>query len=162
MTTLRHPSAGGFTLVEILVTVTIVATLASVGLPLAELAVKRNKEQELRFALREIRAAIDAYKQAADQGRIVVGADRSGYPASLEELVRGVEDARSKDGARIHFLRRLPADPMSANPGRPAAATWGKRSYASAPDAPREGDDVFDVYSRSPDLGLNGVAYRDW
>lgn len=143
-------------------TVAIVATLAAIGLPLAELSVQRHREQDLRAALREIRTAIDAYKLAADQGRIVKSADESGYPPSLDALVRGVEDMRSKEREKIYFLRRLPRDPTFPDPNVPAAATWGKRSYASPPDAPREGKDVYDVYSLTPGTGLNGVEYIDW
>jgi general secretion pathway protein G len=152
----------GFTLIELMVTVVIVALLASIGLPLAELAVKRQKEQALHGALREIRTAIDAYKLAVDQGRIRRSADQSGYPESLDALVAGVEDARSPKHEKIHFLRRLPRDPLFPEAGTRAADTWGKRSYASAPDAPREGADVYDVYSLAPGAGLNGVPYKDW
>jgi general secretion pathway protein G len=155
-------SAAGFTLVELVVTVAIVAVLASIGMPLAELAITRQREQELRVALREIRTAIDAYKLAADQGRIARSAEQSGYPASLDVLVRGVEDMRSKTKERIYFLRRLPRDPTFPDTTAPAANTWGKRSYASPPDAPREGEDVYDIYSLSPGAGLNGVDYRYW
>jgi general secretion pathway protein G len=158
----RGKHVRGFTLVELLVTVTIVAVLASVALPFAELAVRRQKEQALHAALRQIRGAIDAYKLAADQGAVPKSADQSGYPASLEVLERGVEDARSPDHVKIYFLRRLPRDPMFADAKASAADTWGKRSYASAPDAPREGTDVYDVYSQAPGAGLNGVAFNDW
>ena len=154
--------AAGFTLVELVVTVAIVAVLASIGMPLAELALKRHREQELRTALREIRAAIDAYKLAADQGRIAKSVEQSGYPATLDVLVQGVEDRRSKTREMIYFLRRLPRDPTFPDAAVPAANTWGKRSYASPPDAPREGDDVYDIYSLSPGAGLNGVDYRYW
>ncbi|GAB3772768.1 type II secretion system protein [Ramlibacter monticola] len=159
---MKLAAARGFTLIELMVTVAIVALLASVALPVAELAVRRHKEQALYSALREIRAAIDAYKLAVDQGRIRRSAEQSGYPESLDALVTGVEDARSAKQEKIYFLRRLPRDPLFPEADARAADTWGKRSYASPPDAPREGDDVFDVYSLSPGTGLNGVAYRDW
>jgi len=152
----------GFTLIELLVTAAIVAVLAGVALPLAELTVKRSRENELRVALREIRNAIDAYKQAVDDGRIARKADESGYPPTLEVLVAGVEDQRSAKKTRIHFLRRIPREPMHADTSVDAAQTWGLRSYDSAPDDPREGRDVFDVYSRSERVGLNGIEYRQW
>ncbi|WP_232219931.1 type II secretion system protein [Pseudogulbenkiania sp. MAI-1] len=156
--------AGGFTLIEMIVTVLIVALLASIALPMAELAVQREKEQELRLALRQIREGIDAYKKAVDEGRIPKAADESGYPKTLEILVEGVPDPKDPDKKKkYYFLRRLPRDPMARDDGTVGAAdTWGKRSYASPPDAPEEGDDVFDVYSRSEGRGLNGVPYRQW
>ena len=152
----------GFTLIELLITVTIVAILASVALPLAELNVKRTRENELRAALREIRNAIDAYKLAVDEGRVTRLADASGYPTSLEVLVDGVEDARSPKKVKIHFLRRLPRDPLHADPQTPAALTWGKRAYDSPHDAPQEGRDVYDVHSLSIAEGMNGIPYRQW
>lgn len=151
----------GFTLLELVVTVAIIGVLASVALPYGELTVQRMKERDLRSALRQIRDAIDAYHQAVDEGHILARADGSGYPRSLDELVQGVADAQSPEGAKIYFLRRLPRDPFAA-PDLPAAATWAKRAYRSPPDAPFEGDDVFDVYSRSQRIGLNGVPYREW
>lgn len=159
---MKVPGSRGFTLVELMVTVAIVALLAGIALPLAELAVRRQKEQALHSALREIRAAIDAYKRAADQGRIRKSADQSGYPETLDALVLGVEDARSAEHEKIYFLRKLPRDPLFPQAEVPAADTWGKRSYASPPDAPREGADVFDVYSLAPGTALDGVAYKDW
>ncbi|PWF40455.1 type II secretion system protein [Massilia glaciei] len=152
----------GFMLVELLVTVTIVAVLASIALPLAELAVRRQKEQALHAALRQIRSAIDTYKLAGDQGAIRKRADQSGYPDSLDALEGGVDDARSPERAKMYFLRRLPRDPLYPDAQAPAADTWGKRSYASPPDAPREGTDVYDVYSLAPGAGLNGVPYNEW
>jgi len=159
---MKTPSARGFTLIELLVTVTIVAVLAGIALPVAELAVRRQREQALQGALREIRIAIDAYKLAADQGRIRKSAEQSGYPETLDALVVGVEDARSAKQERIYFLRRLPRDPLAPPTEARAADTWGKRSYASPPDAPSEGADVYDVYSQAPGRGLNGVPYREW
>lgn len=153
--------ARGFTLIELVVTVAIVAVLASIALPLNELVAQRAKEQDLRRALRDIREAIDAYKQASDEGRIRKKVGESGYPRQLAELVEGVEDQKDPKKARIYFLRRLPPDPF-AEAGPAPANTWALRSYASPPDDPREGEDVFDVYSRSAAVGINGRPYRDW
>ncbi len=140
----------------------IVALLASVALPVSELAVQRTKEQELRRTLRQIREAIDLYKQASDEGRIKKSIGDSGYPKKLEELAEGVDDLKSPKKEKIYFLRRIPPDPLNADPTLSAAASWGKRSYASPPDDPREGDDVFDVFSLAPGKGINGQPYRDW
>ena len=152
----------GFTLVELLVTLAIVGVLASAVVPLAELVVKRSKEQELRVALRQIRGALDEYKRAVDEGRVTKKADESGYPPALDVLAEGVENAKDVKNAKIYFLRRLPRDPFAADATAPAARTWGKRSYASPPDAPEEGRDVFDVYSLAEGTGLNGIPYREW
>ena len=146
---------GGFTLIELLITVAIVALLASIALPLAEVTVQRNKEKDFRHALREIRGAIDAYKRAADEGAIERPADATGYPPTLAVLAEGVTDKRKTDGTKLYFLRRVPADPMSGE-------DWGLRSYASPATEPQPGKDVFDVYSRSPENGLNGTPYREW
>jgi general secretion pathway protein G len=145
----------GFTLIELLITVAIVALLASVALPLAEVTVQRSKEKDLRQTLREVRTAIDAYKRAADEGAIEKEADASGYPPTLATLVDGVKDKRKTDGTKIYFLRRIPPDPMGGE-------EWGLRSYASSATEPQPGKDVYDVYSKSPDTGLNGVPYREW
>jgi general secretion pathway protein G len=155
-------SGRGFTLIELVITVAIIAILASVAMPLNELVVQRSKEQDLRRALREIREAIDAYKQASDEGRIAKRVDASGYPRTLEDLVAGVEDQKSPKKERIYFLRRLPRDPFTDDASLAAAATWAKRSYASPPDDPKEGEDVFDVYSPTPGVGINGRPYREW
>ena len=157
-------AGGGFTLIEMMVTVAIVALLASVALPMAELAVQRGKEQELRLALRQIRAGIDAYKKAVDDGLLLKGIDESGYPKTLDVLVDGVTDPKDPNKKKkFYFLRRIPRDPMARDDGSVSAAdTWGKRSYASPPDAPEEGDDVYDVYTRAEGRGLNGVPYRQW
>jgi general secretion pathway protein G len=153
--------ARGFTLIELVTAVAIVAVLASAVLPLNELVVQRAKEQDLRRALRDIRSAIDAYKQASDEGRIPKRVGESGYPKRLEDLVQGVEDEKSPKRERMYFLRRLPRDPFAPNEAS-AAQSWGKRSYASPPDDPREGDDVFDVYTLALGKGINGRPYREW
>ncbi len=155
-------AARGFTLVELVITVAIVALLASVALPVTELAVQRTKEQELRRTLRQIREAIDAYKQASDEGRVKKSVGDSGYPKKLEELVEGLEDQKSPKKDKIYFLRRIPRDPLATDPTLSNASTWGKRSYASPPDDPREGDDVFDVFSLAQGKGINGQPYREW
>jgi general secretion pathway protein G len=152
----------GFTLIELVITVAIVALLASVALPVTELAVQRTKEQELRRTLRQIREAIDAYKQASDEGRIQKSVGDSGYPKKLEDLAEGVEDQKNPKKDKIYFMRRIPRDPFNADPTLSAAGTWGKRSYASPPDDPKEGDDVFDVFSIAQGKGINGQPYRDW
>jgi general secretion pathway protein G len=152
----------GFTLIELVITVTIVAILASVAVPLMEVAVQRNKEQELRVSLRQIREAIDAYKQAVDEGKVARSADESGYPRSLNTLVEGVDNIKDPKKSKLYFLRRVPRDPMAGDSKLDPSETWGKRSYASPADDPQEGDDLFDVYSLSKGTGLNGVAYREW
>ena len=154
--------AHGFTLVEVVITAAIVAILASVALPLNELVVQRSKEQDLRRSLREIREAIDAYKQAFDDGRIQRRTGESGYPRRLQDLAEGIEDQKSPKKERIYFLRRVPRDPLATDPELTVTETWGKRSYASPPDSPREGDDVYDVYSRAEGIGINGRPYREW
>ena len=145
-----------------MVTIAIVAILATMVLPMVEMTMQRNREQELHSALRQIRNAIDNYKKAVDEGKIKTSADESGYPKTLESLVEGVEDVKSPTKAKIYFLRRIPRDPMNQDSQVSAAETWGKRSYESPPDEPQEGDDVYDVYSRSPRTGLNGVPYKEW
>jgi general secretion pathway protein G len=154
--------AGGFTFIEVLITVAIVAALASIALPLSEVAIQRGKETQLRRALQQIRDAIDAYKRASDEGRIVRSTDQSGYPPTLKVLVDGVTDARNPTGAKIYFLRRIPRDPMHREQDTPPESTWGLRSYESTWNDPKPGKDVFDVYSRSDRLGLNRLRYREW
>lgn len=155
-----RPSCG-FTLIEMIVVVLIVGILASAAMPLAELQMRRSQEQELRENLRTLRGALDAYKQAWDEGRIERHPDDTGYPPDLSVLVQGVRDIKNPEGKRIYFLRRLPRDPF-ADPHIPAAQTWGLRSYESPPDAPAPGHDVFDVHSLSTQRGLDDVLYREW
>ena len=147
--------ARGFTLVELLIVVAIMALLASIAAPLAELSYQRGKEQELRTALREIREAIDTYKRAADDGKIEKSADSSGYPPSLKTLVEGVPEKSTPEKSTLYFLRRIPRDPISGE-------EWGVRAYASPANDPQPGKDVYDVYSKSEEIGLNKVPYKEW
>ena len=152
----------GFTLIEMMVTVALVAILASVVVPLTQMSVQRGKERELRLALHEIRVAIDAYKKAGDEGRIQRSATTTGYPATLAALVDGAVDIKDPKHRKLFFLRRIPRDPMSSQPDIASERTWGLRSYASEADQPEAGGDVYDVYSPGGSVGLNGTPYRQW
>jgi len=152
----------GFTLLELVIAIAILSILVVMAVPVVRLEIQRQKEAELRQDLRELRSAIDAYKRAGDEGHILRRADASGYPPRLEDLLRGTADAKDVHARAIYFLRRIPRDPFNDNPNLSPAETWGKRSYASPPDAPAEGDDVFDVYSLAEGIGINGVPYREW
>lgn len=151
----------GFTLIEMIITLAILGILATAVFPMGKLAVQRSKESELQHALQKIRTAIDTYKQAADEGRIIRSNDETGYPPNLSSLVDGVDNAKALKGGKIYFLRKIPRDPFSADDLQ-ADATWAKRSYASPPDQPQEGKDVFDVHSKSTRVGINGIPYNEW
>lgn len=148
----------GYTLIELMAVLAILSVLAMGVMPLAERAQQREREQDLRRALWTLRDALDAYKKAVDHGQIARTPGGSGYPPNLNVLVEGVADAQ---GQTRYFLRRMPRDPFAPQDQAPEA-TWALRSYASPPDAPQEGVDVFDVYSRSPLMGSNGVPLRAW
>lgn len=152
----------GFTLIELMVSLAILASLAAALLPMTELIARRSQEQALREGLREIRSAIDAYKQASDDGEIAKVLGASGYPPDLEVLVSGVPDKKNLNGGKRVFLRKLPRDPNCNCADTAAAETWQLRSYDSAFDAPQEGDDVFDVMSKNTKEGLNGIPYNQW
>jgi len=158
---MRRAGHRGFTLIELVITVALIALLAALAAPVAETVVRRGKEQDLKANLMLIRDAIDAYKDAADQGRIAKAATDTGYPVNLEVLADGVIDKGSATGAKIYFLRRVPRDPF-ADPSLMPGQTWGLRASDSPPDAPRSGKDVYDVRSLSDDKALNGTYYREW
>ena len=155
-------SIRGFTLIELVITLAIVALLSTAAMPLAQLVSKREKEAELRAALRDIRSALDAYRTAAQGGHIKQELGATGYPPDLQSLYAGVEDQASEKKVNLYFLRRIPRDPFFPDGTVPADETWGLRSYQSPPDDPQPGDDVFDVHSLSGGTGLNGVPYHDW
>lgn len=150
---------GGFSFIELVACLAIIALLLMIAVPVYQTTSQRKKEADLRVALGEIRYGIDQYKRAADAGRILVKIGDSGYPPNLAALTEGVADVASPSGQMLYFLRRIPVDPLRAGH---ADAAWGLRSYASPPHDPQPGDDVFDVYSLSGDVGLNGVPYREW
>jgi general secretion pathway protein G len=150
----------GFTFIELLVVTTILLILASAVMPLARVTVQRQREMELHRVLREMRTAIDKYKDAVDNGLIGsvdVKVGSEGYPPDLETLVEGVSVANDASGRKLKFLRRVPIDPMTKS------QEWGLRAYADKPDSTSwGGGNVYDVYSKSGSLALDGSKYRDW
>jgi len=152
----------GFTLIELVITLAIIGLLTTAALPLAQRVAQREKEAELREALRDIRTAIDAYRTAAQSGHITQEPGATGYPPDLKSLYAGVEDQASEKKVNLYFLRRIPRDPLFPDGSVPAEDTWGLRSYQSSPDDPQPGDDVYDVYSLARGTGLSGVPYHDW
>jgi len=152
----------GFTLIELMISLAVLAILAVMVNHIAEIMATRSREQQLYSAVRALRGAIDAHKRAFDAGRIAHLPGASGYPKNLQVLVDGVDDALDPNHGKLHFLDRIPPDPMERNSSIPAADTWALRSYASDASNPRPGDDVYDVHSRSPRSGLNGAPYALW
>lgn len=152
----------GFTLIELVITLAIIGLLTTAAMPLAKLVAQREKEAELRAALRDIRSALDAYRVAAQSGHIKLELGATGYPPDLKSLYTGVEDQASEKKLNLYFLRRIPRDPFFPDGSVPAEETWGLRSYQSLPDDPQPGDDVYDIYSLATGTGLNGVPYHDW
>ena len=150
----------GYTFVELLIVVTLLLILASAVLPLAQVTAQRTREAELRRNLREIRTAIDKFKDAVDTGQIPTTELRpgsEGYPPDLDTLVEGVAAANDASGRKLKYLRRIPTDPMTNS------MEWGMRSYQDKPDSTSwGGDNVFDVYTKSNGTGLDGTKYRDW
>jgi general secretion pathway protein G len=143
----------GLTIIELIVTITILAILASAAVPIARIRVKREKERELRRDLWEMRDAIDHYKDAADKGGFQTKVDTFNYPPDLETLVKGVD----VQGKKVKFLRRIPVDPMTGRDD------WGLRSMQDDPDSTSwGGQNVFDVYTQSQGTGLDGTKYQEW
>jgi len=153
-------SSAGYSFIELLIVVSILFVLASAAMPLAQVASQRQRETDLRRNLREMRTAIDRFKDAVDQGLIPsteVTPGSEGYPATLQLLVDGVSAAGDASGRKLKFLRRVPIDPMTGK------AEWGMRAYQDRPDSSsRGGQNVFDVYTKSEGEGLDGTKYRDW
>ncbi|QGY32258.1 type II secretion system protein [Pantoea cypripedii] len=152
----------GFTLIEMMVTLALLGTLAAAATPLVQRYHQQRQEEELRDALREIRTAIDLYKQATAEERIEKKSDASGYPPSLNILVEGVKDKQSPKGSKIYFLRRIPRDPMCDCDGRKDEETWRLRAADQPPGEFTGGKDVYDISSSSRANGLNGVPYAQW
>ncbi len=149
-------SSAGYTLAELVMVATLLIILAATGLPLARFAVKQNKEAELRQALRSMRLAVDEYKRYSDAGLLPVDLGTEGYPSELELLVEGVDLVGQID-RKVRFLRRIPIDPMTGE------QEWGLRSFQDDWDATSwGGENVFDVYSLSEGVGLNGIPYENW
>ena len=147
----------GFTLIELMIVIAILAVLAVGAVPLGELAVQRTREQDLRLGLRQIRTAIDAYKKAADEGRVERKADETGYPRRLADLVNGMPDIKTPDKKLIRFLRRLPRDPFTGG------TDWGKRSVQDDPKSQSwGGQNVFDVFSKTMEKAPDGTLYSEW
>lgn len=159
---MHRKTSRGFTLIELVVALAILGLLAGMAAPMLDTLQREEKEHELRQNLREIRDAIDAYKKEVENGHIASSIGASGYPPNLDWLWKGVPDQYSPEHRMIYFLRRLPRDPFYPDQTASPEQTWGTRCYTSPPDSPQPGPDVYDVYSLSPQTGLNGVPYHEW
>lgn len=149
----KRRSQLGFTLIELIVATTILVILTGMAIPLARVTIKRQRERELRYDLWEMRDAIDRYKDAADRGAFQIKVDSNGYPPDLDTLVKGVDVG----GKKLKFLRRIPIDPMTGD------TEWGMRSMQDDPDSDSwDGENVFDVYTKSEGTALDGTKYKDW
>lgn len=149
----KRKSQIGFTLIELIVATTILLILTGMAIPLARVTIKRQRERDLRYDLWEMRDAIDRYKDAADRGAFQIKVDSNGYPPDLDTLVKGVDVG----GKKLKFLRRVPIDPMTGN------TDWGMRSMQDDPDSDSwDGENVFDVYTKSEGTALDGTKYKDW
>jgi len=154
---MRKRGERGLTLIELIVAFTIMAMLTTMAVPLARYRVRRDRERELRYALREIHKAIDDYKDAALAGKIEVKLGTEGYPESLDQLVKGVKLLQSAEGKKVKFLRRIPKDPMTGT------TDWGLRSMQDDPTSQSwGGQNIFDVYSKSTERARDGTLYSDW
>ena len=153
-------SSRGYTFVELIVVVTLLSILAAAAMPLVRVTVRRQKEAELRHSLREVRTAIDRYKDAVDRGLIGgtnVRLGSEGYPPDLKTLVEGVQVTGDASGRKLKFLRRVPLDPIMNS------TDWGLRAYQDSPDSMAwGGQNVFDIYSKAAGKGLDGIPYRQW
>ena len=156
----RLRNSRGYSFVELVIVTMLLLILASAILPLTQVTIQRQREIELRRVLRELRTAIDAYKDSVDAGVIGgtdVRAGSEGYPPDLETLVEGVSVVNDQSGRRLRFLRRIPIDPMTGE------ADWGLRAYQDRPDSTSwGGQNVSDVYSKSDGTALDGTKYKDW
>jgi general secretion pathway protein G len=149
----RHRFARGFTLIELIVATAILVILTGMALPIARLSIKREKEHELRYDLWQMRDSIDRYKEAADRGAFQIKVGSEGYPPDLDTLVKGVDVG----GKKVRFLRKIPTDPMTGN------TDWGMRSMQDDPQSDSwDGQNVFDVYTKSDGTALDGTKYKEW
>ena len=149
----KRSSISGFTLIELIVATAILVVLTGLAVPMARISIKRERERELRRDLWELRDAIDRYKDAADRGGFQIKVGSEGYPPDLDTLVNGVDVA----GKKLRFLRKIPTDPMTGN------TDWGLRSMQDDPTSDSwDGQNVFDVFTKSQGTGLDGTKYKDW